>query len=239
LGLPYYRFFPADYLRDTRRLTLLQHGAYRILIDEYMGAGGLRGDLDGMCRVCGALSGEERAAVEFVLSEFFTKAGPTWKHKRCDEELEHLSSKTFAARDSALARWKKDNANAKRTQSGRNANPESESESESDLELDSKSRKSKTSSGSQANTDAAGLLHFLNSKANRFYRPTPKTLEPILARLKEGNTVSDCKAVIARKCREWKDDEKMRKFLRPVTLFNATKFAQYIGEVPTEEPNAN
>lgn len=138
LGLPYYRFFPADYMRDTRRLTLLQHGAYRILIDEYMGAGGLRGDLDGMCRICGALSGEERAAVEFILGEFFIRAGPGWGHKRCDEELGHLASKTFAARDSALKRWQCErNASAKRRQKKRNASPESESDPES---VESKSK---------------------------------------------------------------------------------------------------
>lgn len=95
-------------------------------------------------------------------------------------------------------------------------------------------------SGSQANTDDARLLlTFLNLKAGRSFRDTAKTLEPILARLKEGNTVSDCKAVICRRWIAWQSDAKMREFMRPKTLFGATNFAQYIGEVPMDEENAD
>lgn len=95
--------------------------------------------------------------------------------------------------------------------------------------------KSNTLSGSQANTDVAILLlQFLNTKTGRHYRPTAKTLEPIRARLREGATVAECRAVIARKCREWSADDFMRPYLRPATLFNATKFAQYVGEVPPQ-----
>ena len=123
VAYPYYRFFPGDYLRDTRRLTLLQHGAYHLLIHEYMAtAKPLRGDLDAMCRVCGALSGEERKAVEFVLAEFFTMDGPLWRHKRCDAELAKLDDRSQAARESAERRWVNSDANAMRTHSGRNAN---------------------------------------------------------------------------------------------------------------------
>lgn len=120
MSYPYYRFFPGDYLRDTRRLTILQHGAYHLLIHEYMTAGKpLHGNLDAMCRVCGALSGEERKAVEFVLAEFFTMDGPNWRHKRCDGELAELSGRSAAASESAKKRW---NANAMRTHSEGNAN---------------------------------------------------------------------------------------------------------------------
>jgi hypothetical protein len=37
--------------------------------------------------------------------------------------------------------------------------------------------------------------------------------------------------VIAKKCREWLHDEHMNEYLRPATLFNRTKFAQYQGEL--------
>jgi len=42
--------------------------------------------------------------------------------------------------------------------------------------------------------------------------------------------VQDCKGVIARKVREWQDDPKLAKYLRPETLFDATKFESYLGE---------
>ena len=79
--------------------------------------------------------------------------------------------------------------------------------------------------------EAAELLTFLNEKTKRSYQPVPVNIDMIVARLKEGNTPEDCRAIIAKKCREWLSDEKMNLFLRPKTLFNRTNFAQYRGEV--------
>jgi uncharacterized phage protein (TIGR02220 family) len=113
-----------------------------------------------------------------------------------------------------------------------------------------KSSKSKAMSGSQASTDVVSLparqenrerlqdarevLGFLNAKTGRDFRPVDANLAPIMARMKEGATMREFRAVVARKCREWSGDEKMAQYLRPATLFNATKFAQYVGEVPPE-----
>jgi uncharacterized protein YdaU (DUF1376 family) len=103
---PYYPFYPGDYLRDTRRLTLAQHGAYHLLIHEYMTTGKpLEGDLDAMCRICGALSDDERKAVEFVLREFFMDEGMWWRHGRCDKELNKMEERSAAARESISHRW--------------------------------------------------------------------------------------------------------------------------------------
>jgi uncharacterized phage protein (TIGR02220 family) len=83
--------------------------------------------------------------------------------------------------------------------------------------------------------DVMKVLMFLNEKTGRNYKPVPANLELIAARLKEGASVDDCRAVIAKKCREWSGDEKMYEYLRPATLFNRTKFAQYQGEVGAPE----
>lgn len=79
---------------------------------------------------------------------------------------------------------------------------------------------------------AKQVLIFLNEHTGHFYRPEPATLKPIVARLKDGYTLRECRAVVVRKAREWGADDKMKKFLRPATLFGAEKFAQYVGEVP-------
>jgi uncharacterized phage protein (TIGR02220 family) len=81
---------------------------------------------------------------------------------------------------------------------------------------------------------ARELLKFLNDKTGRDFRDTDSTLRPIIGRLREGFDLSTCKAVVVRKWRQWKDDDKMKEYLRPGTLFNAEKFAQYVGEVPME-----
>lgn len=78
------------------------------------------------------------------------------------------------------------------------------------------------------------VLAFLNLKTGRDYQPVDANLSLIEARIKEGATVQDCKTVVARKFRDWSADDKMRPYLRPATLFNATKFAQYRGECVVE-----
>lgn len=77
---------------------------------------------------------------------------------------------------------------------------------------------------------AREILEFLNEKTGKHYEPVDANLELITARLKEA-TPDDIRAVVAKKCREWSADEKMAKYLRPATLFNRTKFAQYKGEL--------
>lgn len=78
--------------------------------------------------------------------------------------------------------------------------------------------------------DAKTVLDFLNSKAGKAFRAVPVNLDLIAARLKEGATVQDCKTLVARKVKDWGADDKMREYLRPATLFNKTKFQQYLGE---------
>ena len=79
---------------------------------------------------------------------------------------------------------------------------------------------------------AIRVLEFLNKKVNQRYQPVPGNLDLILARLRDGATEDQCRAIVGRKVAEWQGDEKMAKFLRPKTLFNRTNFAQYQGELP-------
>lgn len=77
---------------------------------------------------------------------------------------------------------------------------------------------------------AVTLLEFLNEKAGRRYEPVEANLRLIRARLGEYGEVK-LRKVVVRKCREWAADEKMARYLRPATLFNAEKCAQYVGEL--------
>jgi len=81
-------------------------------------------------------------------------------------------------------------------------------------------------------TAAREILAFLNKKAGRNYQPLEVNLSLISARLREGATVAQCRAVIGLKCAAWQGDPKMTLYLRPATLFNREKFAQYLGELP-------
>ena len=94
-------------------------------------------------------------------------------------------------------------------------------------------------SGVESNTlsdksDCLNVLNYLNSKIGSRFRSVPANLKLISARLKEGATVADCKSVIDAKVAEWSEDSKFKKYLRPETLFNATKFAQYVGDIGSQ-----
>ena len=71
------------------------------------------------------------------------------------------------------------------------------------------------------------IIDYLNKKAGTSYKPgTKKTRESINARVAEGFTIDDFKAVIDKKCAEWMGTE-FEQYLRPVTLFG-TKFESYL-----------
>lgn len=79
--------------------------------------------------------------------------------------------------------------------------------------------------------DVYEVVQYLNEKAGKHYVATSKsTSKFITARLKDGATVDEMKAVIDRKCAQWKDDPKMNMYLRPKTLFNETDYESYRNE---------
>ena len=79
------------------------------------------------------------------------------------------------------------------------------------------------------------IIFYLNEKTGKHYKvKTPKTVRLIRARLKEGFTVEDFKAVIEKKCDDWLGNEKFERYLRPETLFG-TKFEGYLNEPPNNE----
>ncbi len=83
----WYKFYPGDFARDTRRLTLTERGAYRELLDCYYSSEQpLPADLVTLCRMAGAHSKAERDAVKAVL-EFFERDGDTLRHGRVEAEI--------------------------------------------------------------------------------------------------------------------------------------------------------
>jgi len=84
----WYPHYPGDYARDTGHLSMVQHGAYRLLLDHYYATGApLPADFPVLYRLCRAFSREERKAVDFVLSNFFGLQPDGYHNKRADIEL--------------------------------------------------------------------------------------------------------------------------------------------------------
>ena len=79
------------------------------------------------------------------------------------------------------------------------------------------------------------VVDYLNLKSGKnFKHGIERTRRLIDGRLKEGFSAEDFKAVIDKKCAQWRGDPDREKYLRPETLFGV-KFEGYLNEKPTAE----
>ncbi len=95
----YYERHLGDYAKDTGHLTILEHGAYTLLLDRYYGTEvGIPADQ--VYRLARARSDDEKLAVDAVLAEFFTLTQENlWVNGRAEEEIEKMKVKVNSARE--------------------------------------------------------------------------------------------------------------------------------------------
>lgn len=112
-GLPWYAHYLEHYDRDTSHLTMLQHGAYRLLLDQYYKYGKpLPTDVEQLHHVCRAFAEQERTAIAFVLSEFFVLKKDGYHQLRADLELKKAKAISSKRSKAAKSRHKKVHAKA-------------------------------------------------------------------------------------------------------------------------------
>ena len=74
----------------------------------------------------------------------------------------------------------------------------------------------------------SSIVAYLNEKAGtKFRASSDRTQSLIRARLADGFTLDDFKTVIDKKCADWMDTD-YQQYLRPITLFDKTKFENYL-----------
>lgn len=96
-------------------MSLLEHGAYRRLMDHYYSTGNpLSTDVERLCRVCRAETNIELDAVAYVLKEFFELTESGYFHERIQQEID--IAKSFAEKAS-----KAGHASAAKRQLGANS----------------------------------------------------------------------------------------------------------------------
>lgn len=94
----YYERHIGDYAKDTRHLTMLEHGAYTLLLDRYYSteqpipAGQAY-------RYALARTAAEKAAVDAVLNDFFYLQDGAWTKRRCEHEITKAQARIKAARE--------------------------------------------------------------------------------------------------------------------------------------------
>lgn len=83
--------------------------------------------------------------------------------------------------------------------------------------------------GNPKNFDYRIPIAYLNQKTNSNYKFVDSNTNLVKARLKNGYSLDDFKVVVDKKCGEWGNSD-MAKYLRPSTLFNASKFESYLNQ---------
>ena len=94
----YYERHLGDYARDTGHLSMLEHGAYGLLLDRYYATEAPIPAAQAY-RIARATSKQERAAVDAVLAEFFRLVDGSWTNARADAEIAKAQTKINAARE--------------------------------------------------------------------------------------------------------------------------------------------
>lgn len=105
----YFQHFIGDYRADTSHLSLLEHGVYRQLLDQYyLSELPITLDENKLFRTLSARTEDEIKAIKNVLEDFFIKTENGYIHKRCDIEIEAYQAKSQTASQSAKKRWSKE-----------------------------------------------------------------------------------------------------------------------------------
>jgi uncharacterized phage protein (TIGR02220 family) len=78
-------------------------------------------------------------------------------------------------------------------------------------------------------------IQYLNTRTGKAFRTTAANRKHISARIRDGFTLDDMKRVVDAKVATWRDDSKMREYLRPQTIFG-TKFESYLNAAPAPKP---
>lgn len=110
----YYKRNIGDYNKKAGRLTMLQHGAYTLIMDACYDRERFP-TKDEAIDWCWASTPEEIAAVEFVLSKFFTLQDGVYVQARIDEEISRYQENAEKNRIIAIEREEK-RRNRKRSQ---------------------------------------------------------------------------------------------------------------------------
>ena len=98
---------------------------------------------------------------------------------------------------------------------------------------------SEKSANDAINAAVADVIAHLNAKCGTAYKPNSETSRQCIgARLSEGFTAEECKKAIDNVAAQWLDDDEMRRFLRPTTIFGKQKFESYLN-MPRQEGGEN
>lgn len=96
----YYKRWSGDYMRDTAHLSLIEHGAYTLLLDVYYATERpLPSDKTQLYRIAHAVTPAEKKAVDSVIRQFFVIDGDLCRNPRADKEIANDAHRIASARE--------------------------------------------------------------------------------------------------------------------------------------------
>jgi len=105
----YFQYNIKDYRADAFQLTLIQHGAYKQLIDQYyLNESPLSLDLEVLFYDLLIRGDDEKKAIVFILEKFFDKTEVGYVHKRCNTVIQKYKAKSDQSRNAVNTRWAKE-----------------------------------------------------------------------------------------------------------------------------------
>ena len=105
----YIQFHLGDWVRSTQDLTPLERGVYFDLLQRYYQKE--RPLMQEECtRIARAYAPDAQEAMHYVLREFFTKEGDSYRHERCELEIAKYHETVEKRVNASKARWSKERA---------------------------------------------------------------------------------------------------------------------------------
>jgi uncharacterized phage protein (TIGR02220 family) len=221
--------------RLIRKYKMQGYGIFWSIVEDlYNNANALETDYEG-------IAFDYHSDVETITSiindfDLFVIDGKTFGSISIERRLNERNAKSTKASESAHIRWQKhrENANALQTHSDSNAIKERKEKKGKELNEKKESKENEI----EILTPAQEILIFLNETANRaFDFKNKNSYSDISARLKEGYTSDELKEIIQLKTMEWINDDKMRQYLTPATLFSAKNCNKYKEQVTQAKLN--
>jgi len=110
--MKWYPRWLADYAGKTAGLSMIEHGAYTLLLDHYYQIErALPIDRESIYRICRAMEQTERQAVDRVIEQFFSNCDGALHNSKCDAVIatarEHAELQSRKGTAGAEKRWKK------------------------------------------------------------------------------------------------------------------------------------
>jgi uncharacterized phage protein (TIGR02220 family) len=209
------------YHKKAGRLSMIQHGAYTLLLDACYDRERFP-TMDEAIEWVWPSNKEETDALKFVLDRFFTlMPDGTYEQDRVREEV---------------AKYQSNSATNKRIAREREAKRRELLEIEGTKRDEAPPNKNKNKNKNnppivpQGDRDIAKMaLELMAQISNRKFKPIESNITPITARLADGHTAQEIGEVLRHQWLKWKGtDSEM--YFRPSTLFRPSKFEGYLND---------